>query len=395
VRPNTILIVPVGTDEQRKAARELADVPSDSPLDVGDAASCQARDMLVLRLHSELYPTLSAMSESIGAINAESADQFDIDELIDEAIGLVRDTVLQRHNRPERERVGLELDAWSEGNGRVVDVHPLGGVVVHSRRRLHLFDPTDSEERVNSLRGAGVEQCLVDHCDLVGKQADHVAEGLGLPELERRCVELAARFHDVGKADPRFQALLRGNRVIGDLSEPLAKSSHVGRGWSESRRSGWPMGERHEFYSVRMVGDAIEGGERAGLSELTGHEADLVLHLIAAHHGHARPFAPVVIDQASDPSAEFELEMDQQRLEFRPVAGAPRGTGHGLERADSGVAERFWRLTRHYGWWGLAYLEAIVRLADWKASEIAGGDAGNGTARRADVCERQTQEASR
>jgi CRISPR-associated endonuclease/helicase Cas3 len=85
---------------------------------------------------------------------------------------------------------------------------------------------------------------------------------------------------------------------------------------------------------------------------------DLVLHLVSAHHGWSRPLAPVAID--TDP-IDVQFESDGVLLGAR--------SNHGLERLDSGVSERFFRLVRRYGWFGLAWLEAILRLADHRRSE--------------------------
>jgi len=70
----------------------------------------------------------------------------------------------------------------------------------------------------------------------------------------------------------------------------------------------------------------------------------LVLHLIAVHHGRGRPHFPS--EEAYDPEATDEMNST--------VAGQ--------------VPQRFARLQRQYGRWGLAYLESLLRAADWYAS---------------------------
>lgn len=169
-------------------------------------------------------------------------------------------------------------------------------------------------------------------------------------------LQAAADRHDWGKADARFQSYLAGHGrrpVTGPL---LAKSSSyrppaVDRALRDL--AGLPRGFRHELLSTQLAAVDVA-------AEPDAH--DLLLHLIASHHGRCRPFAPVVDDPAA-PSvcvASITLSAAQRR------AVPPH-------RLDSGIAERFWRLTRRYGWWGLAYLEALLRTADQHASATAMG----------------------
>jgi CRISPR-associated endonuclease/helicase Cas3 len=85
-----------------------------------------------------------------------------------------------------------------------------------------------------------------------------------------------------------------------------------------------------------------------------------VLHLVESHHGHCRPFAPVVVDPAP-----VTVRIAH---EGHPLAAS---SATGLERLDSEVATRFFAVQSRYGWWGLSYLEAVMRLADHRASERA------------------------
>lgn len=175
-------------------------------------------------------------------------------------------------------------------------------------------------------------------------------------------VALAAWLHDVGKADPRFQVWLHGGDEVAAAMAPalLAKSGANARNRvaieRARRRARYPKGTRHEMASTAMV-DASDALRT--LAAARGCDWDLLLHLIASHHGFARPFAPVPED-------------DLEPLIVAVVhGGIPLATrsDHALHRADSGIADRFWSLIRRYGWHGLAFLEAMLRLADHRRSE--------------------------
>jgi CRISPR-associated endonuclease/helicase Cas3 len=163
----------------------------------------------------------------------------------------------------------------------------------------------------------------------------------------------AARLHDLGKADERFQRQLNNGHRFG-ATQLLAKSRTkipMAR-WEQLRTLvGLPKYFRHEMLSMQMA---------AVISENEPFR-DLLLHLIAAHHGYARPFAPISVDE-NPPDVDVLLQEEKYSITGASREELPP------HRLDSGIAGRFWRLNRQYGWWGLAYLESLLRLADWRAS---------------------------
>jgi CRISPR-associated endonuclease/helicase Cas3 len=174
---------------------------------------------------------------------------------------------------------------------------------------------------------AGQSVTIDAHHATIERVAHAITQRLNLSGTLAEAVVLAARLHDTGKARPQWQ------RAIGNLSgTPLAKSD--GSYFDLSQTNGY----RHEFGSLI---DASSPDQPA----LKDHpQRDLILHLIAAHHGHARPiFSEKQFDHTSTPTAVC-----------RAIAAE--------------VPLRFERLQREYGWWTLAYLEALVKSADAIAS---------------------------
>jgi CRISPR-associated endonuclease/helicase Cas3 len=89
---------------------------------------------------------------------------------------------------------------------------------------------------------------------------------------------------------------------------------------------------------------------------MDGELRELMLHLIASHHGRARPFMPAKDRQVpckGKDEQEFPAELEQDALD---------------------AALRYIRLQRRWGPWVLAWLEAVFCSVDWTVSRRHEGE---------------------
>lgn len=211
-----------------------------------------------------------------------------------------------------------------------------------------------NETEKKSVEGSDIAQELVlagpvlldDHQNDVAERTRQLAENLGLTPEFSEALELAAKYHDEGKRDLRFQQMLGADPD----ADALAKSGHrsVAEAYRARSRSALPRGWRHEQLSALMV---------AASPEKVREHRDLVLRIIGCSHGHGR----------------FSFAHD---VGFLLKEGyLPEGTDYETlkEQATRLFNIGYWdnlmeQTSRIYGPYATAYLEAVERAADAQIS---------------------------
>jgi CRISPR-associated endonuclease/helicase Cas3 len=372
LRPGDVLIAPAeygGCDNfgWNPASEE-------SPVhDLAERASLQQRHLLRLRVQRDILA--NELSADGSTVDPDAVWQRVAAALGTFGEGSPRDLVagLQEvEGLPLRWRMALQLLRPEDRRARIQVATPYGedaasGCILLRDRVLSEQEvkglisatPTgdegtqDSSTDIAAADYVGREIGLSQHCADVEREAREAASRAGLPVDFIEAVTIAGKLHDRGKAERRFQALLRGGDFWAIADMALAKSKTWLSPMAQDRirtRIGLPPRSRHECWSVRLA-------ERY-LAERSCQNPDLVLYLIGVHHGWGRPFFPPVEDP--DAQGEVRTAIDGQTLST--------SVEHHLTALTAGWPDLSLRLLREYGAWELARLEAIVRLADHRAS---------------------------
>lgn len=377
-------------------------------VDIGDRCFLKARERASIRLHPALLagwldgvsadnsarPLVGELSEKLTNMDQEP----DWDEVLDLIKRIAAELPVQPGPHENTDVVGgvaakVEKQHWLKSAmtaSRFKKYMPMETQTTTAEGRLRpawqmnlrskKSIPSRSDDGVELTRGdsftgddetdsSTVPTTLLNHTEGVRQFVNVFAE-YSIPLSLRGAFELAAQLHDLGKADRRFQSFLfGGNSLKADMHSrsPLAKSA----GLNDIRtsysiacdRSGLPKGFRHEMLAVQLA-------EEFHMLDNQDEHRDLILHLIGSHHGYARPFAPVVLD--ANP-CELDFSWHSSLVDDYPaiadISEQSRRDWVPSHRLDSGIGERFWRLVRRYGWWGLAWMESVFILADRRRSE--------------------------
>jgi CRISPR-associated endonuclease/helicase Cas3 len=242
------------------------------------------------------------------------------DEAVGFRISVVKfdDENIRRYRPSGGWRSAYDFPARRDADGEIVQI-----------LRIERFRTEATDEDARST--ANALQLLSEHQRAAAARAQQIGTALGLPAVARQALVVAARLHDEGKRAERWQRAFKAPRERDESGVPKKFAKTPG-----------PIdhdvldGYRHEFGSL----PAIERDPE--FLALPEEWRELVLHMVAAHHGNARPLIATKGCEDAPPTA--------------------------LAARARAVALRFARLQQRWGPWGLAWWETLLRAADQQAS---------------------------
>lgn len=364
-------------------------------IDIASAAFKQSRNRDILRVHRSLM-TSSADTASLNGLwkfippdtthswKHSALSQYEEEDDASDESGSALTEAAMAEDELRSSTLGLTRELLAGKSAKQVTMvrypQPIDGVDQRRGFGIVIVGPLHTER--TSLPRASFDDdfdehnldanerlSLADHLADVADETERLVENINLEAPLADALIAAAERHDLGKADLRFQAMLLGSSLDLAAMQPTlwAKSSRgaesrrvtVDRSSTTHEADQLPRGFRHEMLSLQLaelVRDDLDNSAR-----------EVMLHAIAAHHGHARPFAPVVED-AEPLQIHLSNLFPSESNGLNVTLSASERAKWQAHRLDSGISERFWKLNRRFGWWGLAWLESALRLADWVAS---------------------------
>ena len=282
----------------------------------------------------------------------------------DGAAAWVRDTLAGRWVplRGGRARPGLVLML----DARLGGYDPILGFVAEAKKPVAVISSFVAAEDESfdadwrSRQDKPVE--LVRHLRDVEQTVRAMADALEMSPSDTEASARAGRWHDLGKAHDVFRATMTTCEDMDAQRHKLWAKSPC-RGKHERRHF------RHELAS--MLAWLEHRGEEP--------QADLIAYLILAHHGKVRMSLRAMPEETEAPAgrryARGVWEGDElPALELPEEAVSATKLRLDLMELGEGAmgpswTERVQRLLQEHGPFRLAWLEALVRIADWRASK--------------------------
>jgi CRISPR-associated endonuclease/helicase Cas3 len=304
--------------------------------------------------------------------------------------------------------------------------------VVRDIGAADVADAADEQDELSEGIGNANRQykTIATHGAETAVRARVIATGVGLRTEggETLALELAGLAHDIGKAHPAFAAAVKDrNGISADV--PLAKAPkgrwHAICNMYDHSALGPRPGFRHELASAlallelawraRPDHPALQGGREEVLEQTVGRDLpedddrlgqppgliarlvdldestlNLLLYLVMSHHGKVRATLAMSPRDQDNPDRDGTVRIRGIRhgdvlgaLELMDTGGNEFQLPHvrlRLDLAQLGLSRRYgpsWvervlALRERYGSFQLAWLEALLRVADVRASQIGG-----------------------